>query len=302
MVKAELKPLLEKLGVAPSKRLGQNFLVDDQFRAKILHEADPKPGQTVLEIGPGLGAITRGLVASGADVTAIEFDRKLAEYLRTAVVPLGLHLIEADACRVRYDELFPGDFRVISNLPYSAGTIVIAKLLDLETPPSDMLLMLQKEVAERFLAAPGTADYSALTVRISAVYEGRIVRMVPPEVFYPEPSVESALFALVRKPVIPSRDIRIILSRLARTSFAHRRKKMFKQAASVFGADMISAAMADASVDPDIRAERVTPDQFTRMAEFIAANSQFIAANSQGKPEQAADDSSDEEMSPGTAD
>ena len=271
MVKAELKPLLERLGIAPSKRLGQNFLVDDQFRAKILHEADPKPSQTILEIGPGLGAITRGLVASGASVTAIEFDRKLAEYLRTAVVPLGLHLIEADACRVKYDELFPGDFRVISNLPYSAGTIVIAKLLDLETPPADMLLMLQKEVAERFLAAPGTPDYSALTVRIAAVYSGRIVRMVPPEVFYPEPSVESALFALERKPEIPSREVRIILSRLARTSFAHRRKKMFKQAASVFGADMISLAMADASVNPDIRAERVSPEQFIRMAEFIAA-------------------------------
>ena len=285
MVKAELKPLLERLGVAPSKRLGQNFLVDDQFRAKILHEADPKPGQTILEIGPGLGAITRGLVASGADVTAIEVDRKLAEYLRTAVVPLGLHLIEADACRVKYDELFPGDFRVISNLPYSAGTIVIAKLLDLETPPADMLLMLQKEVAERFLSAPGTPDYSALTVRIAAVYTGRIVRMVPPEVFYPEPSVESALFALVRKPEIPPKDIRILLSRLARTSFAHRRKKMFKQAAAVFGADVIAAAMADASVDPDIRAERVTPEQFIRMAEFIAAHSQ-------DRPEPAEDDDS----------
>ena len=274
MVKAELKPLLERLGIAPSKRLGQNFLVDDQFRAKIIHEADPKPGQTILEIGPGLGAITRGLVASGADVTAIEFDRKIAEYLRTAVVPLGLHLIEADACRVRYAELFPGDFRVISNLPYSTGTIVIAKLLDLEKPPADMLLMLQKEVAERFLAAPGTADYSALTVRIAAVYTGRIVRMVPPEVFYPEPSVESALFSLVRKPVVPPQNIRIILSRLARTSFAHRRKKMFKQAASVFGADVIAAAMADASVDPDIRAERVAPEQFIHMAEFIAAHTQ----------------------------
>ncbi len=274
MVKAELKPLLERLGIVPSKRLGQNFLVDDQFRAKILHEADPKPGQTILEIGPGLGAITRGLVASGADVTAIEFDRKIAEYLRTAVVPLGLHLIEADACRVKYASLFPGDFRVVSNLPYSAGTIVIAKLLDLELPPADMLLMLQKEVAERFLSGPGTADYSALTVRISAVYEGRIVRMVPPEVFYPEPSVDSALFALKRKPVIPPQNIRIILSRLARTSFAHRRKKMFKQAAAVFGADVIAGAMADASVDPDIRAERVTVDQFIHMAEYIAAHTQ----------------------------
>ena len=295
MVKAELKPLLERLGVAPSKRLGQNFLVDDQFRAKIIHEADPKPGQTILEIGPGLGAITRGLVASGADVTAIEFDRKLAEYLRTAVVPLGLHLIEADACRVKYAELFPGDFRVISNLPYSAGTIVIAKLLDLETPPADMLLMLQKEVAERFLSAPGTPDYSALTVRISAVYTGRIVRMVPPEVFYPEPSVESALFALVRKQEIPPKDIRIILSRLARTSFAHRRKKMFKQAAAVFGADVIAAAMTDASVDPDIRAERVTPEQFIRMAEYISTHMQASVEATQGGNSDTEEDMSTEQ-------
>ena len=117
-------------------------------------------------------------------------------------------------------------------------------------------------------------SYSALTARIAAVYEGRIVRMVPPEVFYPAPSVDSALLALTRRPVIPSRQVRILMSRLARTSFAHRRKKMFKQAAAVFGSDVIAAAMVDASVDPDIRAERVTVDQFIRMAEFIAAHAQ----------------------------
>ena len=235
-------------------------------------------------------------MASGASVTAVEFDRKLAAYLRTAVVPLGLRLIEADACRVKYDELFPGEFRVVSNLPYSAGTIVVAKLLDLETPPSDMLLMLQKEVAERFLAAPGTADYSALTARIAAVYEGRIVRMVPPEVFYPAPTVDSALLALTRRPVIPSREVRILMSRLARTSFAHRRKKMFKQAAAVFGADLVAGAMADASVDPDIRAERVTPEQFIRMAEYLAAHAPERPETPSGA------DSEDESMGSGNPD
>lgn len=285
MVKAELKPLLERLGIAPSKRLGQNFLVDDQFRAKILHEADPRPGQTILEIGPGLGAITRGLVASGADVTAIEFDRKIAEYLRTAVVPLGLHLIEADACRVKYAELFPGDFRVVSNLPYSAGTIVIAKLLDLETPPptcSSCFRRKSRNVSSRGRHGRLLRAHGAHLRRLRRPHRPH----GPARSLLPEPTVDSALFALVRKPVVPPQTIRIILSRLARTSFAHRRKKMFKQAAAVFGADVIAAAMADASVDPDIRAERVTVDQFIRMAEFIAAHAQT-------PPETAQDDNTD---------
>lgn len=270
MTKNELKSLMEHLGVAPSKKLGQNFLIDEQFLTLIVREAAPQTGQKILEVGPGFGALTRGLAASGCELTAIEFDRKLAAYLRSAIAPLGVKLIEADACRVDYQELYQGqDFRVISNLPYSAGTIVVTKLLELENPPTDFLLMLQKEVAMRFIAEPGTDDYSSLSVRILASYEGQIVRNVPPEVFFPVPGVDSALLALKRRDNILPQTVRQTLSKLTRTGFAHRRKKMFKQIAAVFDADSVRAAMAEADVDPDIRAERVTVEQFVKMAEFL---------------------------------
>lgn len=271
MTKNDLKILMEHLGIAPSKKLGQNFLIDEQFVSLIVREANPRPGQRILEVGPGFGAITRDIAASGADLTAIEFDRKLAEYLRTAIAPLGVHLIEADACRVNYRELFQGqDFRVISNLPYSAGTVVVTKLLDLENPPLDFLLMLQKEVAYRLIAEPATDDYGSLSIRVAAAYEGTIVRNVPPEVFFPVPGVDSALLALRRKSEIPPYPVRQVLSTLTRTAFAHRRKKMLKQIAAVFGDDIVRAAMEHAGVDPDIRAERVTVAQFLAMATEIA--------------------------------
>ena len=137
MKKTDLIKLIEKLGIAPSKKLGQNFLIDDQFLDWIIRHADIQLGEPILEVGPGLGALTGRLLAAGARLTAIEFDRKLAEYMRNTLVPRGLVLIEGDACKVKMESVFgPGvDFRVISNLPYSAGTIVVANLLDLALPP-----------------------------------------------------------------------------------------------------------------------------------------------------------------------
>ena len=271
MKKADLVKLIEKLGIAPSKKLGQNFLIDDQFLDWIIRHADIQLGEPILEVGPGLGALTGRLLAAGARLTAIEFDRKLAEYMRTTLVPRGLVLIEGDACKVKMESVFgPGvDFRVISNLPYSAGTIVVANLLDLPLPPKEMLIMLQKEVAYRFCAETGSDDYSALTARIAAVYDTSVVKIIPPDLFYPRPEIDSAIICLKRKVDYPGFELRKIISRLARTAFAHRRKKMFKQTASVFGSEPLAAAMAAAGVDPDIRAERVTPEQFLAMAQYF---------------------------------
>ncbi len=271
MKKTDLIKLIEKLGIAPSKKLGQNFLVDDQFLDWIIRTAGIRKGENILEVGPGLGALTERILAAGANLTAIEFDRKLAEYLRNVLVPAGLTLIEADACKVKMEQVFGAgnDFRVISNLPYSAGTIVVANLLDLPLPPAEMVVMLQKEVGLRFAAETGSDDYSALTARIANVYESSIVRIVPPDLFYPRPEIDSCIIRLTRRAELPDYRTRKILSRLTRTAFAHRRKKMFKQTASVFGAEPLAAAMTVAGVDPDIRAERVTPEQFLAMAKLL---------------------------------
>ena len=126
-----------------------------------------------MEVGPGFGALTSRMLALGANVTAIEFDHRICEWLRSVLVPKGLRLVEGDACKVRFAELFPPGtpFRLISNLPYSAGTVVVAKLLDLEVPPEEMIVMLQKEVALRLAADAGDEEYGALSVRARTVYD-----------------------------------------------------------------------------------------------------------------------------------
>lgn len=271
MKKTDLVRLIERLGIAPSKKLGQNFLVDDQFLDWLIRYADIQKDEPLIEVGPGLGALTGRMLDAGARLTAIEFDRKLAEYNRTTLVPRGLNLIEGDACKVDFESIYGAgtDFRVISNLPYSAGTIVVANLLDLPLPPREMIVMLQKEVALRFAAETGSDDYSALTARIAAVYDTTIVKTIPPDLFYPRPEIDSCIIRMTRKAEYPSFELRKILSQLARTAFAHRRKKMFKQTAAVFGPEALERAMNTVGVDLDIRAERVTPEQFLRMAELL---------------------------------
>lgn len=155
----------------------------------------PQPGETVLEVGPGFGALTRKLLASGADVYAVEFDHRIAEYLRTHLEANNFHLTEADACRVNYLELLPQGrpFRAIANLPYSISTIFIARMLDLPEPPEAMFFMLQREMGERLAAPVGTKDYGALSVRTQLRYEVKLEKIVPPEVFFPPPEVDSAI-------------------------------------------------------------------------------------------------------------
>ncbi len=262
---------MERLGIAPSKKLGQNFLVDEQFLDWLAKYSGLKEKEPVIEIGPGFGALTVRMLAAGVRLTAIEFDRKLAGYLREELVPKGLTLIEGDACKTDYESIYGPDvdFRVISNLPYSAGTVIVAKLLDLPLPPREMIVMLQKEVAFRFAAHPGEDEYSALTARIANLYHTTIVKVIPPDLFYPRPEIDSCIIRMTRKEDYPSFALRKILSRLVRVSFAHRRKKMFRQAASVFGDELVELAMNTAGVDLDIRAERVTPEQFAVMAQVL---------------------------------
>lgn len=271
MQKKELMREMNQMGIVPSKKMGQNFLIDDNFLDWMIREADLKDGDHVVEVGPGFGALTDRMLAHDIKLTAIEFDRKLAEWLRDHLVPKGLNLIEGDACKTDIANIYgpQTEFRLISNLPYSAGTVVVANLLDLELPPQSMIIMLQKEVAMRFAADPGCEDYGALTARIQAVYQVEILRIIPPELFYPRPEIDSCVIRMTRRADMQSRELRKILSRLTRTAFAHRRKKMLKQIAAIFGTDEVKAAMSIAGVDPDIRAERVTVEQFRQMAEYL---------------------------------
>lgn len=273
MNKHELAFLMTSLGMSPSKKMGQNFLVDENFLDWMGREAKIQPGDRVLEVGPGFGALTSKLMAGGAELVSIEFDRKLCEWLKKHYVPKGLRLVEGDACRTDVASIFGKGvpFRFISNLPYSCGSVMIAKLLELETLPTDMMVMLQKEVAQRLTAPADGADYNSLSVRAQVSYAVEIIKGVPPNVFHPKPEIDSAVLRFRQRQQVPSHKERVLLSQLSRVAFSKRRKKMFKQIAAIFGDEAVTKAMAGASVDPDIRAEKVTVRQFARMASLIVA-------------------------------
>ena len=271
MNKKQLTALMDSLGVAPSKKLGQNFLVDTNFTESIIRAAKIQPGDRILEIGPGFGALTGLLLETGAQVAAIEFDRKLAAWLRERYKNTALNLIEGDACKVNIPAIFGENtpFRLISNLPYSAGTVIVANMLTLKIPPADMLVMLQKEVGMRLAASVGEEEYGALSVRVQNMYKVETVRTAPPDLFYPRPDVDSVILHLTLRPDRPEPALFKRLTTLVKLSFAHRRKKMFKQAAAAFDAERLAAAMKQLSIDPDIRAEKISPEQFRRLAELL---------------------------------
>ena len=271
MNKKQLTVLMESLGVSPSKKLGQNFLIDANFAESIVRSANIHPSDRILEIGPGFGALTGLLLETGAQVTAIEFDRKLAAWLRERYKTTALHLIEGDACKISIPAVYGPDtpFRLISNLPYSAGTVIVANMLNLITPPSEMLVMLQKEVALRLAAAAGDEEYGALSVRVQNMYHVELVRTAPPDLFYPRPEVDSAVLRLSLRPDRPEPQLFKRLTTLVKLSFAHRRKKMFKQAAAFFAPEKLSSAMDQLGIDPDIRAEKIAPEMFLRLAELL---------------------------------
>lgn len=271
MNKKQLLAELEKLGMRPGRGLGQNFLMDSNLLDWIVRHSAPSAGEHILEVGPGFGALTGKLLATGAQVTAIEFDHRLADYLREKYKDTSLRLIEADACKVNYAELFPAGtkFRAIANLPYSISSIFIARMLELECGPEYMLFMLQREMGERLAAEPGCKDYGALSVRTSLDHNVKIEKIVPPEVFHPAPEVESALVSLTR---IRQRNVAEVkrISSVTKLAFSQRRKQMGKVLAGSYGREKVEAAFAAAGISWEIRPDRVSPEQFAVIAENLA--------------------------------
>ena len=271
MNRKELVSALAELGMRPGRGLGQNFLIDGNLLDAIARINAPAPGEAILEVGPGFGALTERLLAAGAQVTAVEFDRRLAEYLRRHLACENLRLIEADACKVDYAELFPdGGFRAIANLPYSISSVFIARMLELENPPERMFFMLQREMGERLAALPGTKAYGALSVRVQFDYAVRIERIVPPEVFYPPPEVESALVEFRRHREFALNGARRSRLRgLVNSAFAQRRKQLGKVLGGVYGREQAAAALRDAGIAPEIRPDKLTCADYLRLAKGL---------------------------------
>lgn len=271
MNKKQLTALMEQLGIVPSKKMGQNFLVDPNFTDSIVRAARISENDRILEVGPGFGALTEWLLPTGAEVAAIEFDRKIAAWLRENFKDSALRMIEGDACKLDISAIFGPDtpFRLVSNLPYSAGTVIVANMLTLQTPPTDMLVMLQKEVGMRLSASEGDSEYSSLSVRVQAMYKVELVRTAPPDLFYPKPEVDSSILRLTLRKDRPDPELFKRLTMLVKIAFAHRRKKMFKQIASVFGEEAVTHAMTSLGISLDIRAEKISPALFLKLAGLL---------------------------------
>ena len=268
MNKSELLALLERLEIHPSRRLGQNFLIDPNMLDSLVRSAGVVEGDTILEIGPGTGTLTERMLAAGARVQAIELDHRLAGYLRDERFKddKAFSLLEADACRTDLDSLMgEAPFRCVANLPYSCSSQLLASLTSMTNQPQDIHVLLQKEMADRLTAKAGTKEYGVLTVRLGLLYEISTVKTIPKNVFFPPPEVVSAFVRMRLRPKRPPRDVMASVSHVAGLAFGQRRKKTCRMLEPEYGAERVAAAFAAASLTEDVRADAITPQAYVRL-------------------------------------
>ena len=257
LTRRQAAELLERHGLAPSRALGQNFVVDPNTVRRIARLAAVGPGDRVVEIGAGLGSLTAALAETGASVTAIEVDRGLVPVLRAEVEPLGVSVVEGDALRLDWDAVLGGQdgWVLVANLPYNVATPLVADLLDGVPAIQRMLVMVQLEVGERLAARPGSRAYGAVSVKVASWATAQVVGKVPATVFLPRPKVASALVAIDRlaEPALPPDVDRARVFALVRAGFQQRRKMLRRSLAGLVD----PSAFVAAGIRPEARAEEL---------------------------------------------
>jgi 16S rRNA (adenine1518-N6/adenine1519-N6)-dimethyltransferase len=272
---ADVRATLRAAGLRPRHGLSQNFLADADVLSQILEVADPEPGGRVLEIGPGLGLLTTGLLDAGASVTAVELDRGLAVFLRErfeAPIEEGrLQLIEGDALDQDLVTLVEPPYDVVANLPYHITSPILHALLGTPPRPRRLVLMVQREVAERIAAPPGKMSYLSVFVQYHA--RVRVAFRVPPEAFEPEPAVESAV--IVVEPFDADdrldADEEDQLWRLVQAAFRERRKMLHNVLARQlpFDAAHVAAALEQVGIAPDRRPQTVAVGEWLALKDAL---------------------------------
>jgi len=253
---AEAAELMERHGVSPRKALGQNFVIDPNTIDRIVRLAEIGPDDRVVEIGPGIGSLTGALGEAAGQVLAVEVDGDLVpvlhETLADQVASGKIQIVHDDATTLAWRELLgatPG-WKLVANLPYNVGTPLVLDVLDHVPEVTEILVMVQREVAERFAAAPDTAEYGIPSVKVSYWGSAEVVGRVPATVFVPRPNVESALVRITRA-AAPAVDAdREILFELVRRGFGQRRKMLRRSLSPVVGPDEFDAAGIDGSTRP----------------------------------------------------
>ena len=275
---SEIQAILAARGLRPNHAFGQNFLIDRHVLDFIVEAAALSPGDRVLEVGPGLGALTQELMERGARVLAVEKDEGLHAILadRWGADP-RLELRLGDAMELDYSAVFAPDAcrYLVSNLPYSVGTRIVVEAAIQPAPPERIVVLVQKEVAERFIARPRTADMGTVSVWLQQVYDVEIVRLVKPTCFWPPPEVTSAIVRMRRHHRLPlGEEERARLRALTRIAFQHRRKQMaplFRTAPDglVATPETMRARLAALGLPPTARAEELSVEQWCRLAAWV---------------------------------
>jgi 16S rRNA (adenine1518-N6/adenine1519-N6)-dimethyltransferase len=256
---------------SPSRELGQHFLVDENILGVIGRLAELDPADIVLEVGPGPGGLTAYLADRVAEVHAVELDRRLEPHLRGRFgARLGVQLHFTDAVSLEPAQLQPPPTKLVSNLPYNVATPIVVESLDRFPSLGLWCVMVQREVADRFFAAPRTKAYGAVSVLVQLAAERTGFHPVSRSVFRPQPNVDSALVAFRRlrePPPVPWRE----LKRVVEGAFAHRRKRLPNslELAGVADRGPAAAALAELGRPPTTRAEELTPGEFVRLAAVL---------------------------------
>jgi 16S rRNA (adenine1518-N6/adenine1519-N6)-dimethyltransferase len=263
---AEIRELAARLGVAPTKKLGQNFVHDPNTVRRIVAAAAVAPDDVVLEVGPGLGSLTLGLVAAAAHVHAVEIDARLAAALPSTVASDRLTVHAADALRVTAADFAPAPTLLVANLPYNVAVPVVLHLLGVLPTLRGGLVMVQKEVADRLVAPPGSKVYGVPSAKLAWYARARAAGRVPAAVFWPVPNVESGLVAFDRRPP-PADAPRAAVFAVVDAAFAQRRKTLRAALAGwAGGPDRAAQVLRAAGVDPGLRGESLSVEQFAAIA------------------------------------
>lgn len=270
---SEIKRVLGEEKIQLTKSLGQNFLHDRNQLTRVAAAAELNAGENVLEIGPGLGALTQPLLEKGVRVLAIEKDERLYQWLKGRFSQESrLELLHADALNYLQAQARNwSDWKLVSNLPYSVASPILVELAKAATPPRMMVTTLQLEVAQRLAAAAGDGDYGVLTLLVQLRYEPRGMFNIPAGSFFPAPDVDSACITLIRreKPLLEGRTVRSF-EKLVKRGFSQRRKMMMKLLKADWPLPELERAFGVLNISAQARAETVTLHQFVEMAKMLS--------------------------------
>ncbi len=263
--------ILKTFNLRASKRLGQNFLINAEVVKKICDAAEIIEGEDVLEIGPGIGTLTQGLLEVGANVTAVELDKKLPAVLAETLAGYeNFKLIQGDILKVNLAEIMPKNFKVVANLPYYITTQILLQLLEKKLPISKIVTMVQREVAERMISPPNSKAYGALSIAVQFRSDVKIAFDVLPESFLPRPEVTSSVVVCeIKKSPLEISDEDFFI-KVVRASFGQRRKTLVNSLAGAgFRREKILSALNAAEILPERRAETLSIAEFAILAENL---------------------------------